>query len=67
MNPNLDLHPEHNLGLTCDPIDGLVQVPCIVSVISSVSCNSADVVCPVQERNSLGGRNLRNPFSNYQC
>lgn len=21
---------EHNLGLTCDPIDGLVQVPCIV-------------------------------------
>ena len=23
---------EHNLGLTCDPIDGLVQVPCIVSV-----------------------------------
>ena len=20
---------EHNLGLTCDPIDGLVQVPCI--------------------------------------
>jgi len=22
---------EHNLGLTCDPIDGLVQVPCIVS------------------------------------
>jgi len=24
-------HLEHNLGLTCDPIDGLVQVPCIVS------------------------------------
>lgn len=21
---------EHNLGLTCDPIDGLIQVPCIV-------------------------------------
>ena len=20
---------EHSLGLTCDPIDGLVQVPCI--------------------------------------
>jgi L-serine dehydratase len=20
---------EHNLGLTCDPIDGLVQIPCI--------------------------------------
>ena len=20
---------EHNLGLTCDPVDGLVQVPCI--------------------------------------
>ncbi|KXN89382.1 L-serine dehydratase 2 [Leucoagaricus sp. SymC.cos] len=24
------LNLEHNLGLTCDPIDGLVQVPCIV-------------------------------------
>lgn len=24
------IHAEHNLGLTCDPIDGLVQVPCIV-------------------------------------
>jgi Serine dehydratase alpha chain len=23
---------EHNLGLTCDPIDGLVQVPCIVGL-----------------------------------
>jgi len=23
---------EHNLGLTCDPIDGLVQVPCIVCI-----------------------------------
>jgi L-serine dehydratase len=20
---------EHNLGLTCDPVDGLVQIPCI--------------------------------------
>ena len=26
---------EHNLGLTCDPIDGLVQVPCIVSHAST--------------------------------
>ena len=28
---------EHNLGLTCDPIDGLVQVPCIVSLFSTVA------------------------------
>ncbi len=27
---------EHNLGLTCDPIDGLVQVPCIVSLFQCV-------------------------------
>ncbi|KZV85702.1 L-serine ammonia-lyase [Exidia glandulosa HHB12029] len=25
----LQVRIEHNLGLTCDPIDGLVQVPCI--------------------------------------
>lgn len=33
---------EHNLGLTCDPIDGLVQVPCIVRTSSSplLSCES---------------------------
>jgi hypothetical protein len=28
--PGSDSVSEHNLGLTCDPIDGLVQVPCIV-------------------------------------
>ena len=27
---------EHNLGLTCDPIDGLVQVPCIVCIQSCI-------------------------------
>jgi hypothetical protein len=32
---------EHNLGLTCDPIDGLVQVPCIVNFHSSCA-NSND-------------------------
>jgi hypothetical protein len=31
---------EHNLGLTCDPIDGLVQVPCIVSAFHCL-CMSA--------------------------
>lgn len=28
---------EHNLGLTCDPIDGLVQVPCIVRFLYNFS------------------------------
>ncbi|KAI5999500.1 serine dehydratase alpha chain-domain-containing protein [Pisolithus albus] len=33
---------EHNLGLTCDPIDGLVQVPCIVrDVFASVKAITA--------------------------
>ncbi|MBP5231232.1 MAG: L-serine ammonia-lyase, iron-sulfur-dependent, subunit alpha, partial [Clostridia bacterium] len=33
---------EHNLGLTCDPIQGLVQIPCIernsVAAMRAVSC-----------------------------
>ncbi|KDQ19049.1 hypothetical protein BOTBODRAFT_103013 [Botryobasidium botryosum FD-172 SS1] len=33
---------EHNLGLTCDPIDGLVQVPCIVTL----ECN-AHILTPL--------------------
>ena len=38
---------EHNLGLTCDPLGGLVQIPCIErnslggeSLASLHSCNS---------------------------
>lgn len=35
---------EHHLGLTCDPVDGLVQIPCIErNAIAALSaCNSAD-------------------------
>lgn len=33
---------EHNLGLTCDPVDGLVQIPCIernaMATTKSISC-----------------------------
>ncbi|KAI9064171.1 hypothetical protein FKP32DRAFT_1591591 [Trametes sanguinea] len=29
VSPVSSWRTEHNLGLTCDPIDGLVQVPCI--------------------------------------
>ena len=33
---------EHNLGLTCDPVDGLVQIPCIernaMATTKSLSC-----------------------------
>jgi L-serine dehydratase len=34
---------EHNLGLTCDPIGGLVQVPCIErnAVASTTAINAA--------------------------
>ena len=51
---------EHNLGLTCDPIDGLVQVPCIVChspllIISTPQpALNHFVIWPTQERNSLG-------------
>ena len=48
---------EHNLGLTCDPIDGLVQVPCIVSHAStpwSALSLFARLTLTAQERNSLG-------------
>ena len=35
---------EHNLGLTCDPIKGLVQIPCIernaMAAIKSCKCES---------------------------
>lgn len=44
---------EHNLGLSCDPVDGLVQVPCIVSI--SPPQTSPQFTHVMQERNSLGG------------
>jgi L-serine deaminase len=37
---------EHNLGLTCDPIDGLVQVPCIVS--GNCSCFLYSYIAPLR-------------------
>jgi L-serine deaminase len=52
---------EHNLGLTCDPIDGLVQVPCIVShgpapwtAPSLLTRLTLAGFAVMQERNSLG-------------
>ena len=34
---------EHNLGLTCDPVGGLVQIPCIErNAIASVKAITAD-------------------------
>jgi L-serine deaminase len=41
---------EHNLGLTCDPIDGLVQVPCIErnslggNILSSITCDRKSLI-----------------------
>ncbi|KAG9312951.1 serine dehydratase alpha chain-domain-containing protein [Chiua virens] len=42
---------EHNLGLTCDPIDGLVQVPCIVRIrfytsVKAVTAAQLSMACP---------------------
>ena len=35
---------EHNLGLTCDPVEGLVQIPCIERNVfaATQALNSAD-------------------------
>lgn len=49
---DLIVFTEHNLGLTCDPIDGLVQVPCIVS--RPLLAYDYFNLCLNQERNSLG-------------
>ncbi len=38
---------EHNLGLTCDPVGGLVQVPCIErnAIASITAINAARMAC----------------------
>lgn len=38
---------EHFLGLTCDPVNGLVQIPCIESATTrlSASCLKRDMTC----------------------
>ena len=38
---------EHNLGLTCDPVGGLVQVPCIErnAMASVKAINAARMAC----------------------
>ena len=49
---------EHNLGLMCDPTDGLVQVPCVVRLSLLFLPRSQRSIGvsprPPQERNSLG-------------
>ena len=44
---------EHSLGLTCDPVDGYVQIPCIernavFAVKALGAANLADVICGTQ-------------------
>ena len=62
---------EHHLGLTCDPICGLVQIPCIernavAAVRAMNACNlsyfltgsrniSYDMVCRAMKETSEGG------------
>ncbi len=42
MENAAEIAMEHNLGLTCDPIGGLVQVPCIErNALASVKAISA--------------------------
>lgn len=38
---------EHHLGLTCDPVDGLVQIPCIErnAIASSMAYDAAKYAC----------------------
>ena len=50
---------EHNLGLTCDPVGGLVQIPCIErNAIASVKAINAARLCPPRRRQpqSLAGQ-----------
>ena len=45
---------EHNLGLTCDPVGGLVQVPCIernaIGAVKAVNAASLALRCPLCRR-----------------
>ena len=40
---------EHNLGLTCDPINGLVQIPCIernaMASIKAINASRIALMC----------------------
>jgi L-serine dehydratase len=45
---------EHNLGLTCDPVGGLVQIPCIernaVACMRAISCvNLSRFLCETRK------------------
>ena len=48
---------EHNLGLTCDPVGGLVQVPCIernaVGAIKAIEASRLALLCDGTHRVSL--------------
>src|SRR2546423_4803921 len=42
---------EHNLGLTCDPIGGVVQIPCIQrDAIGAGEANNAQRLAPRRDR-----------------
>ena len=46
---------EHNLGLTCDPVGGLVQIPCIErNAIASVKAINAARLCAPRRRQPQG-------------
>lgn len=48
---------EHHLGLTCDPIDGLVQIPCIernaIAAVRALNCASYVLLSDGRHRVSL--------------
>ena len=42
---------EHNLGLTCDPVGGLVQIPCIErNAVASIKAITADAAGAARRR-----------------
>ena len=53
---------EHNLGLTCDPVGGLVQIPCIErNAIASVKAITAARIALRGD-----GRHLVSPRQGHQ-
>ena len=51
---------EHNLGLTCDPIGGLVQIPCIErNAMGAVKAINAARMALARRRQAQGHRSTR--------
>jgi L-serine deaminase len=60
---------EHNLGLTCDPVGGLVQVPCIErNAIAAVKAINAAQMALAWRRSALYFAGPGDPHhARYRC